>query len=54
MNNFELPFIQERSAKPRNNGLTMMMDKGLSLRETEDMLSRSENLIDIAKLGFGT
>ena len=54
MNNFELPFIPERSTKPRNNGLTMMMDKGLSLIETEDMLSRSEDLIDIAKLGFGT
>jgi len=54
VNNFELPFIPERSTKPRNNGLTMMMDKGLSLRETEDMLSRSEDLIDIAKLGFGT
>lgn len=54
MKNFELPFIPERTNKPRNNGLTMMMDKGLSLREVEDMLSRSADLIDIAKLGFGT
>ena len=28
--NFELPNIPERDAKPRKNGLTMMMDKGLS------------------------
>lgn len=54
MKNFELPFIPERTSKPRNSGLTMMMDKGLSLREVEDMLSRSGDLIDIAKLGFGT
>ena len=30
--NFDLPFIPERPAKPRDSGLTMMMDKGLSLR----------------------
>ena len=30
------------------------MDKGLSLREAEDMLSVGEPYIDIVKLGFGT
>lgn len=54
MKNFELPFIPERAEKPRNSGLTMMMDKGLSLRETEDVLAKSADLIDVAKLGFGT
>ena len=31
--NFVLPHIPERSAKPRENGLTMMMDKGLKVLE---------------------
>lgn len=54
MKNFELPFIPERTEKPRNNGLTMMMDKGLSLRETENIIDKSGDLIDVAKFGFGT
>ena len=32
----------------------MVMDKGLSLRQAEDMISVSGDLIDIVKLGFGT
>jgi phosphosulfolactate synthase len=32
----------------------MVMDKGLSLREAEDMLSASSRHIDLIKLGFGT
>lgn len=52
--NFDLPFIPERSAKPRENGLTMMMDKGLSIRETEDFISSAGELTDLVKLGFGT
>ena len=54
MRNFELPFIPERTAKPRNSGLTMMMDKGLSLREVEDFIEASGHLTDVAKFGFGT
>ena len=52
--NFELPFIPDRMIKPRTNGLTMMMDKGLSLRQAEDFLSSCAELTDIIKLGFGT
>lgn len=52
--NFELPFIPERPAKPRNSGLTMMMDKGLSLRETEHFIEANKELTDIVKFGFGT
>ena len=52
--NFDLPFIPERSGKPRENGLTMMMDKGLSIREAEDFISSSGQITDIVKLGFGT
>ena len=52
--NFNLPHIPSRNEKPRKNGLTMMMDKGLSLREVENFISASEELTDIVKLGFGT
>ena len=52
--NFELPFIPERPTKPRNSGLTMMMDKGLSLRETENFIEANKELTDIVKFGFGT
>ncbi|MBI1285964.1 MAG: phosphosulfolactate synthase [Flavobacteriales bacterium] len=52
--NFELKHIPERTAKPREAGVTMVMDKGLSLREAEDLLSASGHLIDLIKLGFGT
>jgi phosphosulfolactate synthase len=52
--NFKLEQIPERNAKPRQSGITMMMDKGLSLRETEDFLSVASNYVDIVKFGFGT
>jgi len=52
--NYNLPFLPERSAKPRSSGLTMVMDKGLSLRETENMISSSSEFIDYVKFGFGT
>ncbi len=50
----ELLFMPHRSAKPRANGITMVMDKGLSVREAEDLVSSSAHLIDFVKLGFGT
>jgi len=52
--NFKLPHIPERTEKPREDGITMVMDKGLSLREVEDFISANEHLVDIVKLGFGT
>ncbi|MFT5725616.1 MAG: phosphosulfolactate synthase, partial [Bacteroidia bacterium] len=52
--NYQLPNLPDRSAKPRNMGLTMVMDKGLSLREVEDFLSMTQEYVDIVKLGFGT
>lgn len=53
MNNV-LPFLPERTAKPRNSGLTMVMDKGLSIREAEDFISVGCEYTDFVKLGFGT
>lgn len=52
--NFELPFIPERSQKPRNKGVTMMMDKGLGLTETANFIEASGHLTDLVKFGFGT
>jgi phosphosulfolactate synthase len=49
-----LDFIPKRPAQPRTAGLTMVMDKGLSLRQAEDMISVSGQHVDIVKLGFGT
>ena len=50
----DLPFIPERSQKPRQTGIAMVMDKGLSLREAEDLVSVGSEYIDYVKLGFGT
>jgi phosphosulfolactate synthase len=49
-----LPYIPERPAKPRKHGLTMVMDKGLSVREAEDFMSVGSEYTDYVKLGFGT
>lgn len=49
-----LPYIPERSAKPRSSRLTMVMDKGLSIREAEDFMSVGSEYTDYVKLGFGT
>ena len=52
--NFDLPFIPERTARPRSHGLTMVMDKGLSLSEAASFVEVNGELTDIVKLGFGT
>ncbi|MFT4738381.1 MAG: phosphosulfolactate synthase [Cyclobacteriaceae bacterium] len=52
--NYSLSKIPERTAKPRTTGYTMVMDKGLSLREVEDMLETSAGYTDIVKLGWAT
>lgn len=52
--NYILKNIPERTAKPRQYGYTMAMDKGLSVREVEDFLSVCGDHIDIVKLGWAT
>src|SRR5437763_16690985 len=52
--NFNLTQIPERSLKPRSHGLTMVMDKGLSIEEAKNFMSVSHPHVDIVKLGFGT
>lgn len=49
-----LSYIPERPSKPRDSGLTMVMDKGLSIREAEDFMSVGSEYTDFVKLGFGT
>jgi phosphosulfolactate synthase len=43
-----------RPDKPRQFGITHVMDKGLSLREVEQMVETSGEYLDIVKLGWGT
>ena len=52
--NYLLNNIPERTQKPRVNGLTMVMDKGLSVREVEDFLEVAGPHSDIIKLGWAT
>lgn len=52
--NFNLSQIPDRNVKPRTRGLTMVMDKGLSLMEAKNFMSASSFYVDIVKLGFGT
>ncbi len=50
----KLSHLPKRSEKPRSKGLTMVMDKGLSIREAENLVAASSQLVDLVKLGFGT
>ncbi len=52
--NFNLSNIPDRVKKPRKSGLTMIMDKGLSVNEAKNFMSVSHPHVDIVKLGFGT
>ncbi|HRG01851.1 MAG: phosphosulfolactate synthase [Bacteroidia bacterium] len=52
--NVNLPNIPERTEKPRNSGLTMVMDKGISLKHAEDFVESYADYVDFVKLGFGT
>lgn len=52
--NFDLKQLPERSVKPREYGLTMVMDKGLSTTEVESFVEVASEYTDLVKLGFGT
>src|SRR5690606_13812719 len=52
--NFELKNVPERTSKPRTDGLTMVMDKGLSVRQAEDLMAVGATYIDFVKLGWTT
>jgi phosphosulfolactate synthase len=52
--NYSLNNIPDRPSKPRQSGLTMVMDKGLSLRQVEDFIDVAGVHTDIVKLGWAT
>jgi phosphosulfolactate synthase len=51
---FEFLTLPERTTKPRESGLTHVLDKGLSLEQVRQFLEVSGGYVDIVKLGWGT
>jgi phosphosulfolactate synthase len=51
-----LTFIElpRRSAKPREQGITHVLDKGLSIAEVDGLIEVAGDSVDIVKLGWGT
>jgi len=52
-NVFEMP-VGGRSRKPRTEGFTMVIDKCLGVKQTEDLMDLAAEWIDDIKLTFGT
>jgi phosphosulfolactate synthase len=48
------PILPGRSQKPRTTGFTMVLDKWLGLRGTQDLIDTAGAYIDDVKLTFGT
>ena len=46
--------LPERSGKPRNHGLTHVIDRGLSIAEIDGLVEVAGEFVDIVKLGWGT
>lgn len=44
----------KRTAKPRKDGVTMVIDNGLPSRHFQDVMESSADLIDLVKFGWGT
>ena len=51
---FEFLTLPERTSKPRESGLTHVLDKGSSLDEVRQFLEVACGYVDIVKLGWGT
>ena len=51
---FEFLTLPERTTKPRESGLTHVLDKGYSLDQVRQFLEVSSEYVDIVKLGWGT
>jgi phosphosulfolactate synthase len=51
---FKLNHLPKRSVKPRQNGITLGLDKGYSVRQAEDFCEVASGYVDIIKLGWGT
>lgn len=48
------PPLGGRSPKPRNRGITMVMDKGLGLNGVHDLMESAADYIDLVKMTAGT
>lgn len=46
--------LPDRSAKPRQQGLTHVLDRGLSVAEVDGLIEVAGDFVDIVKLGWGT
>jgi phosphosulfolactate synthase len=46
--------VPARAAKPRNKGLTHVIDKGMGIRDIEGLFDTAGEFVDIVKLGWGT
>jgi phosphosulfolactate synthase len=46
--------LPERSAKPRQQGITHVLDRGLSLADVDGMIEVAGGAVDLVKLGWGT
>ena len=46
--------LPPRAKKPRESGLTLVLDKGLGVRQIEDLLASSSDYVDVVKMGWGT
>jgi phosphosulfolactate synthase len=46
--------VPERSAKPREKGLTHVLDRGMSLAQVDGLIEVAGEFVDIVKLGWGT
>jgi phosphosulfolactate synthase (CoM biosynthesis protein A)/phosphosulfolactate phosphohydrolase-like enzyme len=55
---FKQPFpfipLPQRAVKPRAQGMTMVLDKHLSIAEAENLMQTSGRFIDVIKLGWGS
>ncbi len=54
MRAFEFVKIPERQGKPREVGITMVIDKGLGVRGAQDLVEVGGEFVDVVKIGFGT
>ena len=52
--NFDLKNIPERTSKPRQSGITMVIDKGSSIQECKNLIESSSKYIDFVKFGWTT
>jgi phosphosulfolactate synthase len=46
--------LPDRSAKPRQQGITHVLDRGLSLAQLDGMIEVAGSFVDLVKLGWGT